>query len=324
MMTEDPWAGLVKGGIDARRVDREGRHDLFWWLSGENQPSLIMRLPPGVKEIDPLPEIRQLAMSFGSVSGSGRALLISLRDPEQKDIFAHLCRDVVTAAEAASDPTEALSRAVVRTKRWHHLLRGGGPDRLSREEQRGLVGELDMLRDLMGRLGAHAAIEAWTGPSGAAKDFELGGLCIEVKARRGASRPWILVSSADQLADVEGAALVLRVVDVDAAVKPQGMTLTDHVRRVDDLFREAPLESYGLWETSLAATGYDDLHDYSGLRWTVGTARHYEVRDGFPRVVPPLVEGVADLRYSISLATCAPFEIGVDRFNLMIDQVQHE
>ena len=99
----------------------------------------------------------------------------------------------------------ALSMTLQRTKRWHYLLQGGKTGGLTVEEQRGLVGELAFLRDLVTELGPRTAIEAWTGPSGSAKDFELINSCIEVKGHRAAANPSISISSENQLADVEGA-----------------------------------------------------------------------------------------------------------------------
>ena len=39
------------------------------------------------------------------------------------------------------------------------------------------------------------AIEAWTGPTGASKDFELIGTCVEVKTQRVAAKPFVAISS---------------------------------------------------------------------------------------------------------------------------------
>src|SRR5690606_14114202 len=169
-----------------------------------------------------------------------------------------------------------------------HLLRSGSSERLSVEEQRGLVGELQVLQLLCSNIGVEAAIEAWRGPEGGAKDFELHGMCIEVKARRGAARPQAPISSSDQLADVAGADVFLLVYDVDAAIRPEGMTLSDHVQVVEDIFRSATLAAYGAWERLLTATGFDWSHDYSDRRWTVGKRAAFRVKDGFPRISSPV------------------------------------
>ena len=299
-----PWQGLSFD--QARRVDKNGKQDFFFAVVENEAPALVLLLHDGTEEVRPLPKIRSLDVRYGAV-GASSALLIVLREPEQVDLFTTLCLDVVQAGEAASDNPDALNRSIKRTLRWHHLLRGGAPGRLSLEEQRGLIGELAFLELLCERQSPRAAIEAWKGPEGAAKDFELHKLYIEVKARRGAARPYVQISSEDQLAEVEGAGVFLRVQDVDAAVRPEGQTLTDHAKRVDALFLGADLDAYQLWETALAATGFEWEHDYSDRRWSAGKVTTFEVRDEFPRIPVPLPAGVVNLKYAVSLDACQPF-----------------
>lgn len=305
-MTEDPWKTLAAGGVDARRVDPNGRHDFFWVVSGEGEPGLLLRVAAGAEEPRQVPRMRSLDVGFRNVAGN-RALVLILKDAEQRELFGTLCLDVVRAAEAASEAGEALQRAIRRIMRWHHLLRGGRSDLLSIEEQRGLVGELQFLRRLIDLIGAYPAIEAWKGPSGSAKDFELGGRLVEVKARRGAAKPYVQISSEDQLADVDGCRLFLVVSSVDAAIKPNGMTLTDHALVLERLYATAEPDAYHLWERALAETGFSFDDDYSDRRWSTGKTLEFEVVEGFPRIDVPLRAGVSGVRYSIALDACAPF-----------------
>ncbi|WP_324750982.1 PD-(D/E)XK motif protein [Sphingomonas sp. LY54] len=309
-MTEarDPWQTLAPGSVDARRVDPDGRYDFFWVVSGRAEPGVLLRIPPGVAETTPLPKMRNLDIGFQDIGGS-RALVLILKDLEQRELFASLCLDIVRAAEAASDDADALQRAIRRTMRWHHLLRGGRNDLLSLEEQRGLVGELRFLRRLVDLLGLYPAIEAWKGPLGSAKDFELNGCLVEVKARRGAARPSVQISSEDQLSDVDGFRLFLVVSPVDAAIKPSGLTLTDHVLELERLYAAAEPDAYRLWELAITDTGFDFDDDYSDRRWTVGKSQEFEVQGEFPRVTAPLKPGVSSVRYSIALDVCAPFTV---------------
>lgn len=304
--SENPWEGLAPGEVDARRVRSVGRWDFFWWVSDRSEPALILRLPADAEEVSPLPKMRSLDIRYRDLPGA-RALVILLREPEQQELFATLCRDVVNAGEAAQSADDALARSIRRTLRWHHLLRGGRSEMLSVEEQRGLVGELHFLLHLCDLAGPRAAIEAWKGPQGSAKDFEIDHCHVEIKARRGASRPHVQISSEDQLADVPGASLFLNVYNVDSAIKPAGMTLTDHVRAAEERFRNADMTAYGLWEAAIEAIGFDFDHDYSERRWTIGRVQHFEVTGNFPRMPLPLPTGIGSVRYSIALDACQPF-----------------
>jgi hypothetical protein len=305
---QDLWAALSPGAVDARRVDPDSQHDFFWIISGTGEPGLLLRIKPGAAELKPLPKLRSLDLRFQDVAG-GRALVFLLKDADQRELFGTLCLDIVRAAGLATDNADALNRTVRRAMRWHHLLRGGRNGTLSIEEQRGLLGELQFLNRLVDLVGAYAAVDAWKGPSGSSKDFEIDRCLVEVKARRGAAKPFVQISSEDQLADVEGCSLHLVVSAVDAAIRPDGKSLTDHVLDLERLYAAAEPEAYRLWEQALADCGFDFDDDYSDRRWTLGRTDEFTVAADFPRVTAPLKPGVSGVRYSITLDACAPFQI---------------
>ena len=301
-MTNDPWKGLDEGAM--RRVDARAKHDFFWATVENKAPALLMGLQPDVESVSELPALKNIDVRFRSING--KALVISLLDNAHREVFETLCRDIVWAAEETPDQAAALDRAVRRTRRWHFLLKGGSSQGLSIEEQRGLVGELAFLQEIATAVSPETAIEGWTGPDGAAKDFEFPAACIEVKARRGAAKPHVRISSEDQLSDVSGRQLFLRVYDVDSAVVPEGENLHGHVEKTLALFEDYP-DCVDAFEVRLDAVGYERTHDYAKRRWILGACRTFEVVDGFPRVAPPLATGVHNVTYAIDLAECANF-----------------
>ncbi len=313
MKPRDPWQRLNTD--EAKRVSLAGRFDFFWVVLEAGMPGLMLRLPSLPQPLPRLPKLKNLKASFRAVAG-GSAFVLGLRERSQIEIFETLCRDVVDAGEAGSDRDDALSRALQRTRRWYHLLRGGKSSGLSVEEQRGLVGELAFLRKLVSAFGQETAIEAWVGPTGSSKDFELIGSCIEVKARRVSARPVVTISSEDQLADMDGSRLFLRVVNVASAVLPEGQSLHDHVRQTAKMFEENGT-AVEAWEETLYSTGYDPENSYDDRRWLLGTATDYEVREDFPRISSPLVSGVENVRYSIALDACEPFKLTDDLIDLI-------
>lgn len=313
MKPRDPWERLDPD--EAKRVNKEGQFDFFWVMLEAGMPGLMLRLPAVPQPLPRLPKLKNLEASFRPRSG-GSAFVLGLKERSQIEIFETLCRDVVEAGEAGADRDEALSRALQRTRRWHHLLRGRRANGLSVEEQLGLVGELSFLRELVSAFGPDTAIEAWTGPTGSAKDFELIGSCVEVKAKRVAAKPFVAISSEDQLADVEGSRLCLRVVNVASAVLPEGQSLHDHVRVTAKMFEEDGA-AFDAWEETLYSTGYDPENDYDERRWLLGAATDYEVTEGFPRISAPLAPGVENVRYVIALDSCEPFKLGGDLIDVI-------
>lgn len=313
MMPNSPWDRLSIG--DARRVNGTGQYDFFWIVLEDSVPALALKLGKADLPSHQIPKLRSLDLRYRLLNGV-QALVLSLTDRSLSDTFVALCLDVVRAGEASIDADQALSHALHRTRRWHYLLRGGASQELSPEEQRGLVAELTFLRAVVKTKGAEFAVEGWKGPEGASKDFEFPRACVEVKARRAAAKPYVAISSEDQLADVPGARLFLNVTDVASAVGGEGLTLHDHVEMVSSLLKPSP-SALARFEDLLMSMGYDAMHRYEDRRWTVGGDRVYEVSEGFPRLCTPLPSGVANLRYSIALSACMPFEVGAS----VLDQI---
>lgn len=308
MLTDTPWQNLGTGGVDSRRVDHAGKWNFFWVMMSGDDPALALILDKSPVPAPRLPKLRSLETGF-AVLKERTAYYLRLKDHAQIELFETLCRDVATSTEQALSEPEALMRAIGRTSRWHHLLRGGRDDRMSDDKQRGLIGELAILEWLSFLIGPRPAITAWTGPLGSPKDFELHRHCIEVKARRAAAQPYVRISNEFQLADVNDRQLWLSVMAVDKVAEPLGHTLDHFVTHAAAHYQGRDTDIELLWETAISATGYRIEDDYSDSRWVVSSPSWHEVRDGFPRVDLPLRDGVGGLKYAIALSACAPFEI---------------
>jgi hypothetical protein len=303
---DTPWSGLEPGRTDTRRVDASARWNWFWAVMPRADVALVLQLAELPTPVPNLPKLRNLEIRFQTLPG-GPILYIRLKDSAQLELFETLCRDVMAAGELAETEAEVLERAIGRTFRWHYLLRGGKLEVLSEEAQKGLIGEIEVLKLLLATLGPKPALTAWTGPSGAPKDFELKGDCIEVKARRGASQPFVKITSEHQLADVPDRRLWLGVLAVDKVQPPHGRTLTEHVDEVTDLLERTEPSAIMDWDLRLADAGYDALHDYSAWRWIVSTPEFHAVAEGFPRIAAPVPLGVAGVTYALALSACTPF-----------------
>lgn len=304
---DTPWSGLEAGKLDTRRVSASARWNWFWAVMPRADVALVLKLSELPEPAPDLPKLKNLEIRFQTLS-EGPILYVRLRDSAQLELFETLCRDVMAAGELAQTEIEALERAVGRTFRWHYLLRGGRLDVLTEEAQKGLIGEIEVLKLLIDALGAKSALTAWTGPSGAPKDFELKADCIEVKARRSGSQPFVKITSEHQLSEVPDHRLWLAVLAVDRVHPPHGRTLTEHVGEVASHLERTEPSVIMDWELHLADAGFDILHDYSAWRWIVSTPEFHAVEAGFPRIKTPVPLGVTGVSYSLALAACAPFQ----------------
>jgi hypothetical protein len=139
-------------------------------------------------------------------------------------------------------------------------------------------------RHLLADLTAADALASWRGPLRAPKDFEIGRVCIEAKARRGAAKPFVTISSEHQLDDMGVDVLLLHVVELDQAATDdaKGFSLTTVARRVADSVAAEDAAALDLLETLLVATGFRWEDDYSDCVWVEGTSRLYRIGAGFP------------------------------------------
>ena len=316
MMNEDPWSDIplpnTVAALSARRVDADLRWDFFWArdvdrrclliLNHERDSSPRLRLPK-IKEID--------VLMVHDEDSQQQTLSLKLMDSGHRDLFYRLCMDIIEATANANSEEEAVQLALSRTWRWHHLLRGGGEGHLSPEEQKGLIGELFVLEQfLLPQLPPADSLSAWGGPHGNPKDFEIGRTAIEAKARRGAARPSITISSEYQLDDNGVDTLFLHVAELDRVPvdADTGFTLTDVADRVGQTMRIIDEGAMELFDSLLISAGFDWSDDYSSWRWIEGPSRIYCVISEFPRITLQNVKaGVVDVRYSISLVECEPF-----------------
>jgi len=237
----------------------------------------------------------------------GERILLRLTEPAQRDLFRRFCEDVVEATGRAETEQHAVAQFVARTWRWHRLLRTGRLDRLSDQEQKGLIGELEVLRlHLVPALGGRDAVGSWVGPLDAPHDFEVGRIRIESKARgSGSSR--ILVSAATQLDAAPAEPLYLHVTQVVSApeVESDALTVTEHARRLRLLLDGDDPLAADQFEERLYAAGFDWRHDYSDRAWIAMGVSLHEVREGFPRITSAMCpEGVENVRYGLNLAAC--------------------
>lgn len=315
---ENPWRDLAvpdaAAGLSARRIADVGgaRWGLYWAVDWRRQCLLVLVHSEGLTSQHRWPTLRGLRIERQAASRGQEFLVFRLTDAEHRDIFYRFCTDLVGAAGAARSEQEAVDVCIMRTWRWHRLLKRGWDGRLTAEEQKGVIGELTVLMELlMPAIGVTQGIAAWVGPLGAPRDFQIGTAGIESKACAPLVSK-VRIASEDQLGSDEAHALFLHVSEVAAAVDSSSaaLTVTQVVERAREFIDSQDTSALGEFEERLMATGYDDSDDYADQLWLIGDAAIFAVVEGFPRIIPPMVpSGVSDVRYQINLAECEPFRI---------------
>lgn len=328
--SETPWEHVPTpdsgNSISSRRVDPEHPWN-FFWAKSQSSHLLVLRHQQTVLNDRTLPRFQGFQVTnVPTNTGTQFLLMFEMLGMEHLELFQRLCTDIVASTVSSSDEQTAVETAIGRTWRWHHLLRGGRDDRLTIDEQRGLVGELLTIVDLLEpQIGLRAAIDAWTGPIGMPKDFELGRVAIEHKARRSAGRPEIRVNSEHQLdnADLERLYLVVRDVDQAPSETPGAYPLPHYIDQVAAMVgADQGLESE--IGARLAAVGFRSTDDYSDTCWLGGKRRIYRIEDAFPRIGgSSLPAGVKDVSYTIQLKNISRYEVLPEQLEIPQHANQH-
>ena len=334
----DPWLTIIKptgATVNAKRADKNHPFDFFWAVDLEGHCLLIYEyeyeyeydneLKLGEKK----PQLEGVnIIEFLSDSGAKKRLILSLRQSEHREIFYRLCTDVLEATELCLDPVSALQVMIRRTWRWHQLLRGKRDGRLSPEAQKGLVGELECLTNIvLPNFTPAEAMSFWEGPAGLPKDFVIGATCIEVKARRGASRPFVSISSEHQLDHAGFQNLYLYVVDLSsAALTDDGsFNLNDFVDRAYQRIYVIDPGAIEIFESKLLEIGYQKEDDYSDCYWISLGAQAYRVEGEFPRIIDEgLASGITNVSYKIDLGYVQDYVITVSDMENTIKGANHE
>lgn len=313
--TSFPWEGLdlprdqkkCLVRLVANDVNPEERR-IFWARTWNGRPALLVECPNAHRKSTKVPKFKKLAVT-DCEDESGSFLLIELLDLEMQSFFHKVCLDIISKLQRVSE--QAFRRVcLLRLDLWSSFLRPSR-SRMSFEQQKGLIAELLFLkRNAFAIFSVDDALDAWTGPEAAHKDFSFGQTFVEVKSKGGAASSSITISSERQLSINPTEDLFLFVVELNPA--PDGakdaLSISDVVQGVSDVL-ESPIQQV-IFETKLARAGFFDEDEYSDMKWTEGATSYYCVTDNFPKIdLRSCVPGVEGVSYRVNLNFCEQFKI---------------
>lgn len=305
-------------GVMSRRVLPDARLDIFAAVrKPKNVPMLIVETSTQALPHDlVLPDASGFSVVLTPVEPRGRVQIeLELMEPGGEPVFLALVEDVLIKVTGADSEAGATSQLVAAINRWQRFFKAHGYRGLSRERQQGLFGELLFLRgELATAASAETAIRAWTGPNGSNQDFEYGGHGFEVKTTASNPLSEVRISNLRQLDDEVVESLHLVVVEVERHENAAG-TLPQAVEETRMMVVDAaPHMAFDLAD-KLAEYGYLDQHSrhYANTGYGVRAVRVFTVGEGFPRITEADVpHGVGNVKYSISMAALADFELPLD------------
>ncbi len=298
-----------------RRLVLEGTAPEVHLGSDGQQLYILIRMPSGWNgDISSLP--RWSGMRPGAMRGTERPMprhfLVLRQEPGApsevfKAVAADICGSLVGCA-----PDQAMRVVSHRLGLWKVFFEATGAAALGIEAQQGLFGELWVLREhFLPKLGPGHAVSVWTGPKHSNHDFQLPRVAVEVKTSTAKQHQKIHIPSERQL-DTRGLDMLNLVILSFSPLDHGGESLPQMVGSLRASLQPDPVAARE-FEDKLIEAGYIDAHsERYGTGYSLRSERAFAVRPGFPCLLEgDLPDGVGDLSYTIALAACAPFEVGI-------------
>jgi hypothetical protein len=231
------------------------------------------------------------------------AWLALTRQPDGSlELFAAMARDIADLLDTcpAADEARGLAMLLGRARAWQEFMRKGSAP-LEAEAEIGLFGELAVLRSIMeAGIAPATACEAWRGPIGGLRDFEIGTGGIEVKSTLSTAGFPARIGSLDQLDDTVRQPLFIA--GVRMRQTSGGRSLPDAVEALRDIVM-GDMEAERLLAERLIAACYLDAHaGQYARRFELTDSRFLRVVGDFPRMTPWSVpQGITRASYEINL-----------------------
>jgi hypothetical protein len=238
-------------------------------------------------------------------------LLLKLINFSHIEIFSVLCEDLIETISSIIEESEILRIFFNRLENWKSLFEKASAEGLTPEEQRGLYGELFLLRKFLSSSSdSLKVINSWLGPLKANKDFQYSDWAIEVKTSYGNSHQRISISNERQLDTTNLNNLFLYHLSLEE-MNNSGETLNQIIESIYNLLVNSFI-SLNRFEKRLLEAGYFKYHKdlYNIKGYNLRQDRFYKVAGEFPRIEAKDIRGgIGDLKYSIILSQCTSFII---------------
>lgn len=280
-----------------------GDHPLSFHIGYYGEQMCFMVLDTG--KVEKTASSKAINSSCVEMDNGKYALRFLLNYPSLNELFVKLCWDLIDCSQNNLDP---IATILSRFNSWMRLLQKRGEGLLSPSAQKGLIGELLFLKELIVSEGSIKALNSWVGPEGSDQDFICENSWNEIKATTIASTT-VVISSLQQLDRNDNGHLVVYFMDKTASNGVQTLSLPEVV---DDVKKLLPIGATDLFLCKLAMCGYylKDRERYNEMRYRLSEKRVYSVEEGFPKLTRGNVPSeVHNAKYELDLLTIDRFRI---------------
>lgn len=270
-----------------------------------------------------LPRFRglEISLTVTSIGGFQNQEFIKFTQsiPNTENIFESVISDIcenVAHLQNKKNLPAALTKVL---NEWKVFFEKQQNQILSISSQKGLVGELHFLRDyLFQKYSFSESLFYWTGSDKTNHDFQIKNIAVEIKTTSSKQHKKFVISSERQLDSTGLEHLYLSLFSLNLHSNMPKRTLPELIGEIYTQLQEDPFATFQL-QIKLAKYGYNEIHaEKYKTGFSLFKMRFFEVVEGFPRLRQcNLPDGVGDLKYSIVVSACTPFEIANDITNLL-------
>ncbi|MGO3152809.1 MAG: PD-(D/E)XK motif protein [Galactobacter sp.] len=256
-------------------------------------------------------------------SGASDQYVLTVAAGDAPDAAYALAYAIVRETDAGRSYAQAVTYAV---EQFRKLLRSRR--RLSASQETGLIGELSVLLQLIGAIGAEEAVEAWLGPEAEEHDFGLPGYDLEVKTTLSEDRAHV-IHGLDQLSPNPNRELHLLSLQFTAAGRGEGESLTQLARRA---LASAGMQATAV-RTALDQVGWrEEDADLYSKRYTLRrNPRCYLVDEHFPAITQERINRVIpnaglighDVSYRVNVKPL-PYGVPGPELQDFVEEATHE
>ncbi len=285
-------------------IDPENILEVYFGLNRNSQPTLLIEdVGEGFLESAPT-STAQIQVNV-TKKNKGVELTFSLIDVSHREVFNFLCYDLFESTNR-STRNEALHSLLTRFAAWCDLLKGIRPKVMSIQQQQGLIAELFEIKLLSEGRSISNVLNAWVGPIGADKDFELGDCWLEIKSCK-VDAMNITITSLEQLESQQDGYLVIYYIDKNTPNTSESFSLKHIVDDVRELIK-LPSDRW-MFEQKLLMIGYnDDELAYQRENFRLNRRETYLVNSKFPRISRNnLSPAIVNAMYELGIASIKSF-----------------
>lgn len=299
------WDTLQK--VSSAYILQDSQHPLDIYIGYDNNLQKTLSLISNEKINIDLPSSESITVTSNERLDGSWILSFHLTKIENNVVFMKLCWDIIESTKAVSD--NRIKYIGERYLMWYNLMKLKRQEKLGYSRQKGLIGELFFLKELIHKLGCHKAVVSWAGPSGADRDFIYDYTWCEVKSVS-VSGISVWISSLEQLDCQSEGMLRLYFMDKTTSEDLNGFSLNQVVEDIRTLL-ESDMKSLILFETQLYQFGYEDNEPgYSSLKFMLFKTVSYHVGKEFPKLTrDSIISQISQAKYCINLATIEEFKI---------------